>query len=660
MLYERKILSGITDGSSELPSFFRINKARDTESWIVSVSKTGDVLNADDGTFGNNNYSCVVDFCGDPAELKKSDSAIDVLAGKRIRALWSFLESSSNGMAFPKSYLSDFAVAKIPDYGYQTMTAGNYDMEVKVFDQDGFKYPSFNTALIRMYSGKEAFVIVDVSGNLQTTSSTSNAIGMIIIDFRYRPNTVNKTLLGVNSSHNFQDYANNPYLASPYLDMMYFNSNNAFLSYQADYFKLIMKNEYKTALPSLTGGQNWDSDSAKNCYARLNPDSYTVTDYPSIKSSLGKEVANSVAEEIYGYVYESPDLGKYLGKRILPGEQIPSGKKFFETYVTSPKYIKYYLAAVNGSSIDNATLTSATKHLKDNNCFLWDSGFSNIVFVDSKGATQKSANSGNDKAEIIIPMQYSGKGSTVELPNETVDSFFADYIITGLTDERSAFDITSSYGSTFYASADSFTETVIHPYLANDKFVESVLSDKEPELKISYSDPQKYIGIEGLRKLMLDGPLDLENSDFDIFPHSKTRDVPAKLSADTLKTLIGKFSSDLSARSSDAKEGTKASSESSSLADIEKNVIMYNLTKLIPGDLRTQTQNGTEINLESCFAAAVYDSSDKLIVIGTETYGENSTKRVYLRKDSTVPFIIPSDGASKVVFDSEKQYYLIK
>jgi hypothetical protein len=63
---------------------------------------------------------------------------------------------------------------KIPDYGMQTMTLNNYDVELKVFDTNGNKIPSSCVAMLRFYTEKQIYVIIDNNGNNQSMLELAN------------------------------------------------------------------------------------------------------------------------------------------------------------------------------------------------------------------------------------------------------------------------------------------------------------------------------------------------------------------------------------------------------------------------------------------------------------------------------------------------------
>lgn len=660
MLYERKIFGNghaeITDvKADDLPSFFRINKARNYSEWIVNVDSSGKSQSGDDGTFGDNKYSCVIDFCGDPNELKSGSKA-----GKRICAFWNFLSNSANGLAFPSSYLKDFVIAKIFDYGYQSMSLSNYDIEVKVFDTKGNKYPSFNTALIRLYSGKEIYVIVDTAGNQPTVGDVTakSSIGMIIVDFRYRSMAIPKESIDVNSAHNAQEYDNDPYNASPYLDMKYFKSGISFLNWQADYFKRIMQTEYKSASINITTSGSY-SNVALSSYARENaaPYSKMYQEYPEITYESSSVKCDSLSEEIYAYTQEDANTGKYLGVRVLPGKS--KGAEFVETYVTLPRYIRYLMSS--SGSVPNDVLSDARGFLKKNNLYLWNSDFKNIIFITDSGNSYPSSQTGTaETAEIVLPIQYSGHNASAADPSADVDqTCFSKYSISGkLTDCKSEYDITALDCDSYYSSADG--TLVVHPYLENDDFIKSVLTDGEPVVEFETMENEKE-SLEEYRKKMVMASSEFDDSNFDVYLSSAS----AFSVTNTLKSsdIIPSFSKDLSSR----KGGDKAANTDSSAIEnaiamkAKDSTISENLAKLIPSGVKFSS-SGTQVDLSSCFAVAIAGSQNENELVATECFANTNTKtkKTFYKIADKEIFIIPSDGADSIEFDNPKSYYFIK
>ena len=85
MLYERKIISDITDGGGSLPSVLRINTTRYKDAWIASEGITA--YSDDTGTIGNGYFQYAIDFC--------DASSIKAYAGTRMKDLRSRVTEQS-------------------------------------------------------------------------------------------------------------------------------------------------------------------------------------------------------------------------------------------------------------------------------------------------------------------------------------------------------------------------------------------------------------------------------------------------------------------------------------------------------------------------------------------------------------------------------------
>jgi hypothetical protein len=77
---------------------------------------------------------------------------------------------------------------------------------------------------------------------------------MMIIDFTYRRDIMNNNFEAFNSYQNLQEYINDPFKASPYLDLAYSSNKDtgSVLNQQHDYFQLLMNKNISNYKPPLT------------------------------------------------------------------------------------------------------------------------------------------------------------------------------------------------------------------------------------------------------------------------------------------------------------------------------------------------------------------------------------------------------------------------
>lgn len=151
--------------NTSLPQVIRLVQNRDDNLGNSSSSNIIERRKAQAGTLGNSFYDFTMDFTCAPIEICKDNDPF-----KEINII---LQNQTSPTFTRNYFLKNYIVLEIQDYGHQSMSPGFRDFVPWVFI-DGKKIWQKYVGMIRQYSKRKAYLIINKNNNLSETFTLSD------------------------------------------------------------------------------------------------------------------------------------------------------------------------------------------------------------------------------------------------------------------------------------------------------------------------------------------------------------------------------------------------------------------------------------------------------------------------------------------------------
>jgi hypothetical protein len=513
-------------GSDDLPDIITINNI--PLSWNDNTANISTPI--DQGIIGDNTQEFIIDFPSYNASGAWSDHKTP-LSYYTYMMLIDLLTKPSE--KFAKNYFDRFLVFSIEDYGIQTMTALNYEMQFKIFDAEGEMINPYRVALLRSYTSKKAYALVDVSGDtgqneiLSTGGNQSWVSNLksctIVIDFGNRLFDTKNEGLTKNTDgtyvlksryFNINGYPSNlsSYLgektdSSPYYDTYMLDKStyadddhkNTVLAKQNSYFQYIAD---EIMANSTTLGSLYDSTNPVN---NINNSKVSIStelaggDTPtlSIKTLKPEYITDdsaidfNIGNEVYYFGQDDNNTIPLYGKRILKSTAstnasnditgtATSSKTFYLVYYKRPDLIHYIFKTTG--TIAAGSVASALHHFMNaNHYYLNNYDFDNTIAIFNADGLLKTETGAGGIIDLYLPVLADGQENNIK----DIDTAETNYTL--ISDETSY--INSSilkYDPSAISSQDTYESGKTYlPYLKNDPWVSDILTANEIYLDAS-------------------------------------------------------------------------------------------------------------------------------------------------------------------------------
>ena len=517
----------------------------------------GSAAISDLGTIGNLSSEYALEFFNINTHNSSFDIATDEnFPYKQLKKLFLRYQQETY-LTFTRDELTKlFTIIEIPEYAFQEMTAANYDIILKLFDTNGNFINPISYCLLRSYTSKKIYILLDdkegVSLNSRVRLSIKRAPKAlkhfnIILNFRQRwidrdfaiSGTVSDEKLTHNSGNLYTIYSrlnqlsniDSPLgnalndigdfkLSSPYYDDYRFdpvdlvdNIDNSKISLdkQENYFNFLAdENIYDTKT------ENSPKLNSKN----ISITSYTLRENPSIPNKLNyiiyssntSNVKNNYSQSFSYEVYGLSSKTAPTGARCFLDTDLEK-YSYFIIYAKCVDSVHYIINLVPGSTL---TFSELKGYMQEKHLYLYNSDFTeNDVSIWSNDGIFKGiiGNTPGDKVEIYLNIERSG-----EISDTTSYTFDGSKFLTTTfkyKSEISQFDPSALSEVNFYTK----NPQDYLPYFEQDSLVDSILTDTEIELKVNDTfDNGQQIKLFDIITAEED---DLKDKEFDILPRSQ-------------------------------------------------------------------------------------------------------------------------------------------
>ena len=689
-MYERIVLKGtdIKDGSENLPSSLifsqqtqynsnpinsPVTKTYSINSRMIKAKSTKALVNySDSDQYGNllNGSKQVFEFV-----IKFSDCYLNYDKSNlkiyfRSKALNNIYEACNNNlvsMRYNSSTLKkNFFFIEIPDYSFQSMTMKNYDMLPKVFIDENRKIPDSCIALIKSYTFKKTWIMIDKKYcNVSDTNDMK-----IIIDFRYHSDLVKDNKLyyeNFNNYSNLQDLYNERKYRSPYLDKYWINYND----------------EDKNSLKYLVNTQDkrftFDFKQKESNRNKDNP-VYTVSkllmrsdsNAPAASSdkvlfSIGSSGLDNYFKSLDYEVYEYDTTTDSYGYRKIPADGMILGdtdsNKFYEIFPVM-RGLVHYIFKFKGTDNTKLTLETLKSWMRVKKIYLNNYDIQNFNIFKCKVGESTT----NTYVEIYSQIPVDGE-SNIKEPTETLpDADKEIFVIPSLelTDEKYSYDPTNMYGLNYKRSNES--PELLLPFYSSDKFISTNLQKRNARI-IDFTVSNKKNTL-----MWRDKNVSLEDYNFNILANSEETTPSPQLSLDTIQ---GYFSGTGFREEEETVSNDDGSYRYEIIKTIESQLsqLNENLYKLITTENKnatSETSNTIENNENNDKFLFIYFNNDSDYVTVNFTIKKNITNcsgvqysnvviPINLKPVSnTTTYIIPALSVySKVQLPKSQTYYMV-
>lgn len=557
-MYERIVLKGtenIKDGSDNLPSSLifsqqtqynsnptnsPVTRTYSINSKMIKAKSTKALVNySDSDQYGNllNGTKQVFEFV-----IKFSDCYLNYDNSKiyfRSKALNSIYEACNNNlvsMRYNSSTLKrNFFFIEIPDYSFQSMTMKNYDMLPKVFIDENRKIPDSCIALIKSYTFKKTWIMIDKKYcNVNVSDDTINTKDMkIIIDFRYHSDLVKDNKLyyeNFNNYSNLQDLYNVRKYRSPYLDKYWINYNDEdknslkyLINTQDKRFTFDFKQKEST--------RNKDNPVYNVSKLLMRSDSNASASSDTVLFSIGSSGLDNYFKSLDYEIYEYDTTTSSYGYRKIPADNITLGdnnsNKFYEIFPVM-RGLVHYIFRFKGTDAQ-LTLEKLKSWMSAKKIYLNNYDIQNFNIFDYKIDDENTTNA---YVEIYSQIPVDGESNIKESTEELPDTEIFKIPSLELTDEKYSYDPTNIYGLEYKRSDESPGPELLLPFYSSDKFISKNLQEGNARIiDFTVNDNKNTL-------MWRDKNVSLEDYNFNILANSE--ETSPQLSSNTIKGYFSK------------------------------------------------------------------------------------------------------------------------
>jgi len=469
-MYERIKVEQISEGSSTLPSILQISQQTAYQVGVQSSSNKNNVSNAYIGAnaFENNRFK-YSSLGQNTVEFSIDFQCPEEQYTDNVKKLHDLILANEY-ITINKSFITDnFKVIQINDYSYQAMTMNNYDYFFKLFDSNKQKITSRAIVIIKSFTTKKAWVLIDNTLNI---SSFTNYY--YIIDFTYKffknESDSKYRFQALNNYSNLQSLFNDTQNASPYFDKYYiqdYSKTYQVLNLQDTYLLQSLLDNYDTQ------DSNKDLLATQFNYKPIENIHYSILREPT-KSYIEDSLANtltkfdiiyttdptqylkSAAYEVYKY-----DIDSNVGQRVIN----PTSGGTYEVYPVMSDLIHYIFKIPNNTSASDITVANIKQAMYKAGLYLYNYNFTNFnVFQDT-----------NTYIDVYIQLPY-GKvnlDTTTEFSADTTPVLTIDFADLD-NDYRSKYDPTSCGQLSYPINID---KDYYIAYNGADSYLKGLLTD---------------------------------------------------------------------------------------------------------------------------------------------------------------------------------------
>ena len=553
-MYERIVLKGteIKDGSENLPSSLifsqqtqynsnssnsPVTRTYSINSKMIKAKSTKALVNySDSDQYGNllneknkQVFEFVIKFSDCYLNYDKSNLQIYF----RSKALNNIYEACSNNlvsMRYNSSTLKkNFFFIEIPDYSFQSMTMKNYDMLPKVFIDENRKIPDSCIALIKSYTFKKTWIMIDKKYCDVSDDNKINTKDMkIIIDFRYHSDLVKDNKLyyeHFNNYSNLQDLYNVRKNRSPYLDKYWINYHNTdTIDNSLKYLVNTQDKRFTFDFKQKESGRNKDNPAytVSKLLMRSNSNTSPSSDIVlfSTESSRLDNYFKSLDYEVYEYDTNSDDS---YGYRKIPTNGMTLGdtdsNKFYEIFPVM-RGLVHYIFKFDSEDTEKLTLETLKSWMRAKKIYLNNYDIQNFNIFDYKIDEENTINA---YVEIYSQIPVDGESNIKEPTEELSDTEIFSIPSLELTDEKYSYDPTNIYGLSYKRLKEG--PELLLPFYSSDKFISANLQKGNARI-IDFAGEKNTL-------MWRDKNVSLEDYDFNIL--ADTVETSPQLSSETIK-----------------------------------------------------------------------------------------------------------------------------